>query len=138
MSYREFQEQVKRNEAAKKAAEEAKEKAKAQLVSGFAGYGSSSSDEETADNKEENQEAAEMEEAQAPARIPTEAEENPPAESDSDEEPPASLPAGFFAKPEVPQPKDEDTNEKKEPESKKRKAEFGSNDFWTKMIKKKS
>ena len=137
MSYREFQEQVKRNEAAKKAAEAAKEKAKAQLVSGFAGYGSSSSDEETTDNKEENEESAKME---APTRIPTGAEqiqENPPAESDSDEEPPASLPAGFFAKPEVPEPKAEEPKEK-EPESKKRKAEFGSNDFWNNMIKKKS
>ncbi|CAG5107806.1 Oidioi.mRNA.OKI2018_I69.chr1.g3496.t1.cds [Oikopleura dioica] len=140
MSYREFQEQVKRNEAAKKAAEAAKEKAKAQLVSGFAGYGSSSSDEETTDNKEENEEPTKMEDDQAPTRIPTEVEEipeNTPAESDSDEEPPASLPAGFFAKPEVPEPKAEEPKEK-EPESKKRKAEFGSNDFWNNMIKKKS
>lgn len=125
MSYREFQERTKKLEAAKKAAEEAKEAARSQLLSGFAGYGSSSSDEEAA--------ALPEPEVFAKPDIPSpneKPEKNVSPESSDEDEPSPNLPAGFFEK--------SASEAGSIVEDRKRKAEFGSDDFWSSMTKKKT
>jgi len=148
MSFRDYKEQVKRNEDAKKAEAAAKAKARTELVSGFAAYGSSSSDDEPTqeDNQKPSDEPQSVQEENESCNNKTEQNENDgmpksntlkkAVSSESDEEPPASLPAGFFAKPEVP----EEVQKPKEAEveTKKRKADFGTDDFWSNMIKKKN
>lgn len=148
MSFRDYKEKVKRNEEAKKAEAAAKAQARTELVSGFAAYGSSSSDDEppqedvkqssdtiqsvengkeSSINRAEENEDENVSKSESPEKV---------VSSESEDEPPASLPAGFFAMPEVP---DEVQKPKEaEPETKKRKAEFGTDDFWSSMIKKKN
>jgi len=145
MSFRDFQEKIKRNEEAKKAEAAAKEKARTELVSGFAGYGSSSSDDEppsddvqkpkSVENKNESSNnGAEEDNDEKNEAVPKSESPEKVVSSESDEEPPASLPPGFFAKPEVP----EQVQEAEPENTKKRKAEFGTDDFWSSMIKKKN
>merc|ERR1712037_720804 len=122
-------------EEAKKAEAAAKEKARTELVSGFAGYGSSSSDDEPPQEDAQQPSAENGKES-----LHNQAEENQDemsklqekvVSSESEEEPPASLPPGFFAKPEVPDKVQKPKEEKPVPETKKRKAEFGTDDFWS-------
>lgn len=149
MSFKQYQENLKKVEEQKKAEAERRKQAESNLMSTLAAYGSSSSDE---DGENDNGEVAENTNAETSPEntnvepdefkvpeIPTQIEQN-------EESPPNSptenglpnLPPGFIDNP------DNSTDDTKTEElakagsKRKSSAEFGTSDFWSSITKKKN
>jgi len=153
MSFKEYQENLKKVEEQKKAEAERRKQAENNLMSTFAAYGSSSSDE---DGETENNAIAENKNTSADEESTEETSENPdefkvpeiPAQTEQEESPPKSptetessppnLPPGFIDNP------DNSTDDTKTEElakagsKRKSSAEFGTSDFWSSITKKKN
>jgi len=153
MSFKEYQENLKKVEEQKKAEAERRKQAENNLMSTFAAYGSSSSDEDgetennaIAENKntsvdeESTEETSENPDEFKVPEIPaqTEQEESPPKSPTETESSPPNLPPGFIDNP------DNSTDDTKTEElakagsKRKSSAEFGTSDFWSSITKKKN
>jgi len=153
MSFKEYQENLKKVEEQKKAEAERRKQAENNLMSTFAAYGSSSSDEDgetdnndIAENKntsvdeESTEETSENPDEFKVPEIPaqTEQEESPPKSPTETESSPPNLPPGFIDNP------DNSTDDTKSEElakagsKRKSSAEFGTSDFWSSITKKKN
>lgn len=152
MSFKQYQENLKKVEEQKKAEAERRKQAENNIMSTFAAYGSSSSDE---DGETDNNEAVENKTSSVDEQS-TETDENPdefkvpqiPIQIEQDESPPKSptetdssppnLPPGFIDNP------DNSTDDTKTEElakagsKRKSSAEFGTSDFWSSITKKKN
>ena len=149
MSFKQYQENLKKVEEQKKAEAERRKQAESNLMSTLAAYGSSSSDE---DGENDNDEVAENTNAETNPEntnvqpdefkvpeIPTQIEQNEesPPNSPTENDPP-NLPPGFIDNP------DNSTDDTKTEElakagsKRKSSAEFGTSDFWSSITKKKN
>ena len=152
MSFKQYQENLKKVEEQKKAEAERRKQAENNIMSTFAAYGSSSSDE---DGETDNNEAVENKTSSVDEQS-IETDENPdefkvpqiPIQIEQDESPPKSptktdssppnLPPGFIDNP------DNSTDDTKTEElakagsKRKSSAEFGTSDFWSSITKKKN
>lgn len=153
MSFKQYQENLKKVEEQKKAEAERRKQAENNIMSTFAAYGSSSSDEdgetdnnEAVENKtipvdeepteETNENPDEFKVPEIPEQI--EKEESPPKSPTETESSPPNLPPGFIDNP------DNSTDDTKTEElakagsKRKSSAEFGTSDFWSSITKKKN
>jgi len=153
MSFKQYQENLKKVEEQKKAEAERRKQAENNLMSTFAAYGSSSSDEDSETDNNENVEN----------KISTVAEEsheessgNPgefkvpeiPAQTDQKEFPqepqietdssPPNLPPGFIDNPDNSTDNTKTEELAKAGSKRKSSAEFGTSDFWSSITKKKN
>lgn len=162
MSFKQYQENLKIAEEKRKAEVERRKKAEESLKSSFAAYGSSSSDEnsdeekseEIRENSDESQENSTSENTpentdkttgfkipaipQSPTPMASNNTPNPLESSNQVEKP--DLPAGFID-PEMDDsssPGKDDASPPKAGQKRKSSAEFGTNDFWSSITKKKS
>jgi len=153
MSFKQYQENLKKVEEQKKAEAERRKQAENNIMSTFAAYGSSSSDE---DGETDNNEALENKTSPVGEQSTEQTDENPdefkvpqiPTQIEQDESPPKSptetdssppnLPPGFIDNP------DNSTDDTKSEElakagsKRKSSAEFGTSDFWSSITKKKN
>lgn len=155
MSFKQYQENLKRVEEQKKAEAERRKQAENNIMSTFAAYGSSSSDEDSetdhndiAENKTssvgedptENESPNEFKVPEIPV-APIEQEESPPKSppTETDSSPPPNLPPGFMD--DNPDNSTDDTKSEelaKAGSKRKSSAEFGTSDFWSSITKKKN
>jgi len=155
MSFKQYQENLKKVEEQKKAEAERRKQAENNIMSTFAAYGSSSSDEDSetdnndsAENKTssvgedstENESPNEFKVPEIPV-APIEQEESPPKSppAETDSSPPPNLPPGFMD--DNPDNSTDDTKSEelaKAGSKRKSSAEFGTSDFWSSITKKKN
>lgn len=155
MSFKQYQENLKKVEEQKKAEAERRKQAENNIMSTFAAYGSSSSDEDSetdhndiAENKTssvgedptENESPNEFKVPEIPV-APIEQEESPPKSppTETDSSPPPNLPPGFMD--DNPDNSTDDTKSEelaKAGSKRKSSAEFGTSDFWSSITKKKN
>jgi len=152
MSFKQYQENLKKVEEQKKAEAERRKQAENNIMSTFAAYGSSSSDEdgetdnsEAVENKTSSVDEQSIETDENPdefkvPQIPTQIEqdESPPKSPTETDSSPPNLPPGFIDNP------DNSTDDTKTEElakagsKRKSSAEFGTSDFWSSITKKKN
>ena len=149
MSFKQYQENLKKVEEQKKAEADRRKQAESNLMSTLAAYGSSSSDEDgendngevtentNAETSPENT-STEPDEFKVP-EIPTQVEqdEESPPNTPTENDPP-NLPPGFIDNPDI-STDDTKTEELAKAGSKRKSsAEFGTSDFWSSITKKKN
>ena len=141
LSYKEYQENLKKLAEKKKADAERRKQAEDDLKNSFAAYGSSSSSEEEDNSNSEPapvQDVTENDFKVPPPPVPAIITSDEPDTDTVDCAASSNLPPGFMSDP-VDQPKTEDQEEQLKAGSKRKSsAEFGSNDFWSSITKKKS
>ena len=149
MSFKQYQENLKKVEEQKKAEADRRKQAESNLMSTLAAYGSSSSDEDSENDNAgvtENTNAetspentnVEPDEFKVP-EIPTQVEqdEESPPNTPTENDPP-NLPPGFIDNPDI-STDDTKTEELAKAGSKRKSsAEFGTSDFWSSITKKKN
>ena len=138
VSYKEYQEKLKRQAEEKIRQEKIKEEKQKELTNMFSAYGSSSSSDEEPekiDNIKAETDSKPEKIDQGPASEPEEFHEI----TQSDEsEVQKDIPSGFFDNNHKAETKSEPETRLEESKKRKASATFGSNDFWSSVIKKKS
>jgi len=146
MSFKQYQENLKKVEEQKKAEAERRKQAESNLMSTFAAYGSSSSDEDGENGDIAENETTHVTEESAEVKpdefkvpeIPIEVEqdESPPEPKTETDSSPPNLPPGFIDNPD--NSTDDTKTEAKAGSKRKSSAEFGTSDFWSSITKKKN
>ena len=139
VSYKEYQEKLKRQAEEKIRQEKIKQEKQKELTNMFSAYGSSSSSDEEPEKldkiKAQNLKPEEIDRDPDPASEPEEFQE---VTQTDESEVQKDIPSGFFDDNHKAETKSEPETKLEESKKRKASATFGSNDFWSSVTKKKS